>query len=186
MCSTVLGSRVQVLLEVSFLLNFFCSNTILADLTEWSIYGKPRVLYVCTINQVQVHSQPSLKQTFNNVSSTMLRTSLLGLHVVNQITVSSEVASCSLISLYPWLTGGDIKNPRKSPRPSILGSRIPPAPELELLMADLETSLVIIPESQNGELCVVDWCLETPAVSRKFVSVFQRKHYWVVQWCNLC
>ena len=37
---TVLGSRVQSLLEVTFLLNLFCSNTILADLTEWCIYGK--------------------------------------------------------------------------------------------------------------------------------------------------
>ena len=30
----VLGSRVQVLLEVTFLLNLFLSNTILVDLTE--------------------------------------------------------------------------------------------------------------------------------------------------------
>ena len=40
---TVLGLRVQFPLEVTFLLNLFCSNTILADLTEWSIYGKPRL-----------------------------------------------------------------------------------------------------------------------------------------------
>ena len=39
----VLGSRVQLLLEVSFFTHFIFSNTILADLTEWSIYGKTRV-----------------------------------------------------------------------------------------------------------------------------------------------
>ena len=47
----VLGSRVQVLLEF-FAEFFFCPNTILPDLTEWSIYGKPRMeifqsLYFC-------------------------------------------------------------------------------------------------------------------------------------------
>ena len=43
--TTVIGSRVQSLLEVTFFLNSFFSNTILADLTEWSIYGKPRLLH---------------------------------------------------------------------------------------------------------------------------------------------
>ena len=41
---SVLGLRVQVLLQVIFCWIFFCSNTILADLTEWSIYGKPRLI----------------------------------------------------------------------------------------------------------------------------------------------
>ena len=31
-----------------FLLNLFCSNTILADLTEWSFYRKPRMVTLCT------------------------------------------------------------------------------------------------------------------------------------------
>ena len=42
---TVLGLRVQVLLDLSFLLYFFCSNTILEDLTEWCIYGKPQLCF---------------------------------------------------------------------------------------------------------------------------------------------
>ena len=41
---SVLGSRVQVLLGVRFLLNFFFSNTILASMPEWSIYGKTQML----------------------------------------------------------------------------------------------------------------------------------------------
>ena len=40
---TVLGSRVQFLLEVVFFVEFICSNTILADLPEWSTLGKTRV-----------------------------------------------------------------------------------------------------------------------------------------------
>ena len=40
---TVLGSRVQSVLEVTFLQNWFCPNTILADLTEWSVYRKPPI-----------------------------------------------------------------------------------------------------------------------------------------------
>ena len=37
------GSRVQLLLElVFFFAEFICSNTILADLPEWSTLGKPR------------------------------------------------------------------------------------------------------------------------------------------------
>ena len=32
--TTVIGLRVQSLLEVTFLLNLFCSNTVLQDLTE--------------------------------------------------------------------------------------------------------------------------------------------------------
>ena len=39
----VLGSEVQSLLGVTFLVNLFCSNTILAALPEWSILGKPRL-----------------------------------------------------------------------------------------------------------------------------------------------
>ena len=41
--TTVIGLRVQALFEVTFFwLNLFCSNTILTDLTKWSIDGKPR------------------------------------------------------------------------------------------------------------------------------------------------
>ena len=40
--TTVLGSRVLSLWEVTFLLNLFF-NTILASMPEWSISGKPRV-----------------------------------------------------------------------------------------------------------------------------------------------
>ena len=47
------------------MLNLFCSNTILADLTEWSIYGKPRlsllrienlklnIIHLCILNVCQ-------------------------------------------------------------------------------------------------------------------------------------
>ena len=45
MSTTVLGSRVQVLLQVSFLVNLFCSNTILASMPEWSTLGKPRLWF---------------------------------------------------------------------------------------------------------------------------------------------
>ena len=53
---SVLGSRVQLLLEVTFCW-FFFSNTILADLTEWSIYGKPRlseVAFLCAPSPGQI------------------------------------------------------------------------------------------------------------------------------------
>ena len=42
--TTIIGSRVQVLLEVTFLLSLIFSNTILADLKHWSIYVKTRML----------------------------------------------------------------------------------------------------------------------------------------------
>ena len=41
--TTVIGSRVQSLLEVTFLLNLFCSNTILALESELSTLGKTRI-----------------------------------------------------------------------------------------------------------------------------------------------
>ena len=39
----ILGSQVQSLLEVTFLLNLFCSNAIVALMSEWSVLGKPRL-----------------------------------------------------------------------------------------------------------------------------------------------
>ena len=42
----VLGSQVQSLLDVTFLLNLFCSKTILAVLPELTILGKPRMSFV--------------------------------------------------------------------------------------------------------------------------------------------
>ena len=44
--TTMLGSQVQSLLEVTFSLNLFCSNTILADLPELSILGKSRMIFL--------------------------------------------------------------------------------------------------------------------------------------------
>ena len=41
--TTVIGLRVQFLLEVTFFLNLFCSNTILASFPEWSTLGKARM-----------------------------------------------------------------------------------------------------------------------------------------------
>ena len=38
-----------------FLLNLFCSNTILADLTEWSFYGKPRMVTLST--DMNIHEE---------------------------------------------------------------------------------------------------------------------------------
>ena len=38
-----------------FLLNLFCSNTILADLTEWSFYGKPPMVTLCT--DMNIHEE---------------------------------------------------------------------------------------------------------------------------------
>ena len=42
----VLGPQVQSLLEATFLLILFSSNTILAELPEWFVLGKPRVFVV--------------------------------------------------------------------------------------------------------------------------------------------
>ena len=41
--NTILGSRVKSLLEGTFLLNLFCSNTVLASMPEWSISGKTQL-----------------------------------------------------------------------------------------------------------------------------------------------
>ena len=41
--TAVIGSRIQSLLEVTFLPNLFCSNTILASLPELSTLGKTRL-----------------------------------------------------------------------------------------------------------------------------------------------
>ena len=45
----VLGSRVLFLLEVVFFAEFICSDTILADLPEWSTLGKPRMENICNL-----------------------------------------------------------------------------------------------------------------------------------------
>ena len=55
----VLGSRVQVLLEVAFLWNLFCSNTILASMPGWSTLGKPRL--ITTQNHTLSYRAPTVQ-----------------------------------------------------------------------------------------------------------------------------
>ena len=53
MSTTALGLRVQCLLEVTFLLNLFSSDTILADLTEF--YLRKNSIVVVLVNRVLSH-----------------------------------------------------------------------------------------------------------------------------------
>ena len=59
--TTVMGSRVQALLEFTFLLILFCSNTILASLPKWSTSGKRKTRLISTVPFTQTVIIASVK-----------------------------------------------------------------------------------------------------------------------------
>ena len=101
--TTVLGLRFRVLLGEAFLLNLFCSYTILVSMSEWSILGKPRIVVnsKCVPTTEFMYKPFSIDNIQFITAHQRSRGKVMFLHL---IVILCTVGWCT-ISLPCWLPG---------------------------------------------------------------------------------